>query len=202
MTATPTTAAAPPPTIVNPAAHPPRVTAHLPALISLGQVAAPKVPGNIHDTGLEPALLHDLTLKLAHSVATFTTEWASQCLRLPIQWTESGDPEHPWRAPVQGAGLGDSLERLPVRGHVYTGGRRQSGGRLRRLAVRLAAVKARLESAPYSWPFRTAAGLDSVAPEPLNPPPGHRAGCDPRAVALPVRVSRPWDSAAGRRNPH
>lgn len=59
--------------------------ANLPPMVMLGQLPAPKVPVSLSDTGLDPTLLHDLTLKLAHSVSTFTTEWASAQLRLPIQ---------------------------------------------------------------------------------------------------------------------
>ena len=62
-----------------------RIAAHLPPMIGMGPLVAPKVPANLNDLCLDPTLLHDLALKLAHSVSSFTTEWASQCLRLPIQ---------------------------------------------------------------------------------------------------------------------
>src|SRR5262249_25625126 len=59
--------------------------ANLPPMVQVGQLAAPKAPQAIEDTGLEPTLLQDLALKLAHSVSSFTTEWAAQQLRLPQQ---------------------------------------------------------------------------------------------------------------------
>jgi hypothetical protein len=57
---------------------------NMPALGKYGDLIVPRAPSAMEDTGLEPALLHDLALKLAHSVATFTTEWAAEQLRLPL----------------------------------------------------------------------------------------------------------------------
>jgi hypothetical protein len=47
---------------------------------------APEAPFTLSETGVEPEILSDLFLKLAHTVASFTTEWAAKnlCLPLPI----------------------------------------------------------------------------------------------------------------------
>jgi hypothetical protein len=47
---------------------------------------APEAPFTLSETGIEPEVLSDLFLKLAHTVASFTTEWAVKnlCLPLPI----------------------------------------------------------------------------------------------------------------------
>ena len=57
--------------------------AHLPKLIDHGGMVVPAAPGTLEETGIDPSILSDLTLKLANSVSRLTTEWAAEELRLP-----------------------------------------------------------------------------------------------------------------------
>src|SRR5215208_2305191 len=49
---------------------------------------APPAPTTPEDTGVDPAILLDLALKLANTTPRLTTEWAAEQLRLPIALVE------------------------------------------------------------------------------------------------------------------
>lgn len=54
-----------------------------PGLVDLEGGQAPGAPAGLQETGVEPEHLKALALKLAHTTFNFTTEWASDRLRLP-----------------------------------------------------------------------------------------------------------------------
>ena len=60
----------------------------LPPLFEIDGLLAPSAPEKLSEVDVDPSLLSDLTLKLAHTVPRFTTEWASQKLCLPLQLVE------------------------------------------------------------------------------------------------------------------
>lgn len=60
----------------------------LPPISEIDGLNVPMAPEKLADVDVNPSLLVDLTLKLAHTVPRFTTEWASQKLCLPLQIVE------------------------------------------------------------------------------------------------------------------
>ncbi len=52
-------------------------------ITKIGNEFVPEAPSNLTDVGVEKEILSNLALKLAHSVPSFTTEWAGKQLRLP-----------------------------------------------------------------------------------------------------------------------
>jgi hypothetical protein len=48
----------------------------------------PRAPMTVEESGIEPAILTDLALKLANTTPRLTTEWAAEQLRLPISVVE------------------------------------------------------------------------------------------------------------------
>jgi hypothetical protein len=57
--------------------------AHLPPMITAGDVLGPRAPARSADTGVNPLVLSDLALRAAYTVPNFTTEWAARRLCLP-----------------------------------------------------------------------------------------------------------------------
>jgi len=57
-----------------------------PRMLQAGELFAPEIPLTLADTGIAPEVLSDLFLKLAHTAASFTTEWAANnlCLAMGI----------------------------------------------------------------------------------------------------------------------
>ena len=55
---------------------------HLPPLVRIGDLIAPKAPQDIATAGLEEEVLIDLAVKMAGTIPQFTTEWMSQRLQL------------------------------------------------------------------------------------------------------------------------
>jgi hypothetical protein len=53
-------------------------------MLQAGELFAPEAPRSLADTGIAPEVLSDLFLKLAHTAASFTTEWAANSLCLPM----------------------------------------------------------------------------------------------------------------------
>ena len=53
-------------------------------MLQVGELFAPEAPLSLADTGVAPEVLSDLFLKLAHTAASFTTEWAANNLCLPM----------------------------------------------------------------------------------------------------------------------
>ena len=60
----------------------------LPALSQTNGVTAPQAPSQLDETGVESSVLCELAMKLAHSTAQFTTDWAAEQLCLPLQLVE------------------------------------------------------------------------------------------------------------------
>src|SRR5262245_762069 len=54
----------------------------LPPLVKVGELIAPKAPQDIAGSGLEEGVLTGLILKLAYTVARFTTDYVSKNLHL------------------------------------------------------------------------------------------------------------------------
>jgi hypothetical protein len=57
---------------------------HLPPLVRVGDLIAPKAPQKIAAAGLDEGLLTDLVVKLASTVARFSTDWVMK--RLHLTW--------------------------------------------------------------------------------------------------------------------
>src|SRR5215468_9269875 len=57
---------------------------HLPPLVRVGDLIAPKAPNKIAAAGLEEGFLTDLVVKLASTVARFSTDWVMK--RLHLTW--------------------------------------------------------------------------------------------------------------------
>lgn len=57
-------------------------------LASIGEGLSPRAPNRLEETGVDPAVLSDLALKLAYTVPRLTTEWAAQKLHLSIPLVE------------------------------------------------------------------------------------------------------------------
>jgi predicted ATPase with chaperone activity len=55
---------------------------HLPAMAKVGNTMVPAPPPTPHGTGVEPALLSDLALKLCNTVPRLTSDWAAEQLCL------------------------------------------------------------------------------------------------------------------------
>ena len=58
------------------------------SLALIGDLLAPRMPSSLDETGVDPAALTDLVLKLAYTVPRLTTEWAAQKLNLHISLVE------------------------------------------------------------------------------------------------------------------
>lgn len=57
---------------------------HLPPLIRVGDLIAPKAPDNIAGARLEEGVLSDLVVRLAYTVARFSTDWVCKQLHLSL----------------------------------------------------------------------------------------------------------------------
>src|SRR5262249_8176374 len=57
---------------------------HLPPLHKVGDLIAPTAPQDIASAGLGERVLTDLALKLAYTVARFTTDWVAEQLHLSL----------------------------------------------------------------------------------------------------------------------
>src|SRR5690348_4210164 len=57
---------------------------HLPPLLRVGDIAAPRAPEDIAAARLEEGTLTDLLVKLAYTVSRFTTDWARQQMHLSL----------------------------------------------------------------------------------------------------------------------
>jgi hypothetical protein len=73
---------------------------HLPPLVRVGELIAPKAPQELPAIQLEEAALANLIVKLAYTVASFTTEWVARQLHLSL------------------ALVGELLGKLCFEGHV------------------------------------------------------------------------------------
>jgi hypothetical protein len=58
---------------------------HLPTLVRVGNLVAPRAPQTIPAAGLEDRALADLAVKLACTTARFTTDWLANRLHLSLQ---------------------------------------------------------------------------------------------------------------------
>jgi hypothetical protein len=66
------------------AAFGPEDSPHLPRMVAAGATLSPQAPTSLRATGVDPAVLADLALKLAYTAAQFTSEWAATRLCLPL----------------------------------------------------------------------------------------------------------------------
>ncbi len=73
-----------PPAQVSTASSP-----HLPRMVDVDGVLAPQASSNVEETGIGQEVLSDLSLKLGATVPRFTSEWAAEQLRLPLQLVET-----------------------------------------------------------------------------------------------------------------
>ncbi|HEY2253291.1 MAG TPA: hypothetical protein VGH74_19595 [Planctomycetaceae bacterium] len=72
------------PTTGERASAAPDAIPHLPGMIAVDGAIAPEAPVDVRSTGIDPAVLTDLALKLAYTTLQFNTEWAAQRLHLPL----------------------------------------------------------------------------------------------------------------------
>lgn len=63
--------------------------AHLPTLVKIGDLIAPKAPEDIAGAGLGDRTLVDLAVKTACGTARFTTDWLAERLHLPFALTRA-----------------------------------------------------------------------------------------------------------------
>jgi DNA-binding PadR family transcriptional regulator len=104
-------------TVAAPAKEP-----HLPPMVRVGDLVAPKAPQDTAAAGLEEGALTDLATRLAYTVARFTTEWVGKRLHLPPalvgevmeQLCREGLAEETMRT-----GEGRSHYRITQRGREY-----------------------------------------------------------------------------------
>jgi predicted ATPase with chaperone activity len=133
---------------------------HLPRMIKVGDLIAPKAPQDIASAGLEDGALADLTIKLAYTVARFTTTWVSQQLRLSMPLVRElmqvlaidGLIEELWQT-----GQDSSHYKITQRGRELAGRLLEVGGYIGPAPVRLEQYAAMLR-----WQF---ANTPPVQPE-------------------------------------
>jgi predicted ATPase with chaperone activity len=128
---------------------------YLPPLFKVGGLLAPKAPQNIPAARLEEGALTDLGVKLAYTVARFTTEWLSKRLHLSLalagqvleQLARDGEVEALWST---GQG-GSAHYKITQRG-------REHAGRLMEVCGYIGPAPVRLETyaAMLRWQFATA----------------------------------------------
>jgi predicted ATPase with chaperone activity len=63
---------------------PPDKDPHLPPLVKVGDVVAPKAPQDVASAGLEDNALSDLAVKLAYTATRISTEWVAKQLHLSL----------------------------------------------------------------------------------------------------------------------
>jgi predicted ATPase with chaperone activity len=127
---------------------------YLPPMFRVGDLLAPKAPQNIPAARLEEGALTDLGVKLAYTVARFTTEWVAKKLHLSVplagqvleQLARDGEVEQLWQT-----GQGSSHYKITQRG-------REHAARLLELCGYIGPAPVRLETyaAMLRWQFATA----------------------------------------------
>ncbi|MBO0701144.1 MAG: hypothetical protein J2P46_22295, partial [Zavarzinella sp.] len=60
---------------------------HLPPLVKIGDLIAPKAPSTLESMPDERQTLNDMAVRLAATVARFTTDWAAKNLKLSMPLT-------------------------------------------------------------------------------------------------------------------
>jgi hypothetical protein len=133
---------------------------NLPTLIKVGDLVAPKAPQDMASTGLEEAILVDQAVKLAYTVARFTTEWVCKQLHLSLpcvmelmeQLCREGLAEETMRT-----GEGKSHYRITQRGRESAGRSLEVCGYIGPIPVSLRAYSAMLR-----WQF---SNTQEVKPE-------------------------------------
>jgi predicted ATPase with chaperone activity len=136
-------------------ADPPSKEPFLPKMVRVGDVIAPRAPQDIPSAGLDDGELTDLTVKLAYTVARFTTNWVSQQLRLSLplvreilhQLALDGQIEELWQT-----GQDSAHYRITQRGRELAGRLLEVGGYIGPAPVRLEAYSAMLR-----WQFANTA---------------------------------------------
>ncbi len=109
------------PSVATEEAAPPK-DPYLPPMMKVGDLIAPKAPQNIPAARLEEGALTDLGVKLAYTVARFTTEWMAKKLHLSLPLTgqvleqlcRDGEVEQLWAT-----GGGSSHYKITQRGREH-----------------------------------------------------------------------------------
>jgi hypothetical protein len=162
------------------AADAPPKDPHLPPLVRVGDLVAPKAPQETAAAGLDEGALTELAVKLAYTVARFTTEWASKQLHLSLPLTtevleqlcRDGLAEETMRT-----GQGRSHYRITQRGREHAERALEVCGYIGPAPVHLRAYAAMLRwqfaSTPPVLPEHVAAALSGLV---LSPQAAELAG--------------------------
>ncbi|HTU90637.1 MAG TPA: hypothetical protein VMF69_11230 [Gemmataceae bacterium] len=133
---------------------------HLPALFRVGELIAPRAPANIASAQLEQGVLSDLIIRLAYTVARFSTDWVCKQLHLSLPLAQEVLDE------VCSEGLVEETMRVSeARSHFRITDRgREHGGRLREVCCYVGPAPVSLETytAMLRWQF---ANSVAVRPE-------------------------------------
>ncbi len=123
----------------------------MPAMVKIGDIIAPKAPQDIESAGLEETVLGDLVVRLAYTVARFTTDWVAKRLHLSMplvrelmaQLAREGLIEEMWQT-----GVGSAHYKITQRG-------REHGTRLFEVCGYIGPAPVRLEAyaAVLRWQF-------------------------------------------------
>lgn len=128
---------------------------HLPSLIRVGDLIAPRAPANMAAAQLEPGVLSDLVVRLAYTVARFSTDWVCKQLHLSLPLAQEVLDE------VCREGFVEETMRVSdTRSHFCITERgREHGGRLREVCGYIGPAPVSLETytAMLRWQFANAA---------------------------------------------
>jgi predicted ATPase with chaperone activity len=147
---------------------------YLPPMFRVGELLVPKAPQNIPAARLEEGALTDLGVKLAYTVARFTTEWVAKKLHLTVPLAgqvleglaRDGEVEQLWQT---GQG-GSAHYKITQRGREHAARLLELCGYIGPAPVRLETYAAMLRwqfaSAPPVLPEHVAAALSGLVLEP------------------------------------
>jgi predicted ATPase with chaperone activity len=145
----------------------------LPKMVKVGDLIAPRAPQDIASAGLEDGALTDLTIKLAYTVARFTTAWVSQQLRLSMPLVRElmhalamdGLVEELWQT-----GQESSHYKITQRGRELAGRLLEVGGYIGPAPVRLEQYAAMLRwqfgNTPPTLPEHVVSALSGLVLDP------------------------------------
>lgn len=127
---------------------------HLPTLIRVGDLIAPRAPADMAATQLEQGVLSDLVVRLAYTVARFTTDWVCKQLHLSLPLAQEVLDEVCREGLVQ-----ETMRVSDSRSHFrITEMGREHGGRLREVCGYIGPAPVSLETytAMLRWQFTNA----------------------------------------------
>jgi hypothetical protein len=133
---------------------------YLPPMHRVGDLLAPKAPSDIASAGLEDGVLTDLAVKLAYTVARFTTDWVAKQLHLSVPLAAAVLEKLCYDGLVE-----ETLKTSETRSHYRITQRgREHGGRSLEVCAYLGPAPVRLEAyaAMLRWQF---ANTPEVRPE-------------------------------------